>query len=104
MKIWHFLQVSSEIIGKQRYRSNATTLDSSTDLQIVVASTANQANAPSYLLGGAGGLRSAVAATRTKRMILPAQLRQPTTEQEHPQFDRTTDLVFRGGMHQPVED
>jgi len=26
MKVWHFLQVSSEIIGKQRYRSNATTM------------------------------------------------------------------------------
>jgi hypothetical protein len=103
MKVWHFLQVSSEIIGKQRYRTNVTTLASSIDLQIVVASTTNQANAPSYLLGGAGGLRSAVAATRTKRVILPAQLRQPITEQEHPQFDHTTHLV-RGGMQQPVED
>ena len=43
MKVWHFLHVSSQIIRKQRYRSNATTIASSSDLQIAVTSTTNQA-------------------------------------------------------------
>ncbi len=36
MKAWHFLQVSSEIIGKHRYRSDVTRMTSSSDLQIAV--------------------------------------------------------------------
>jgi hypothetical protein len=95
MKVWHFLQVSSEIIGKQRYRSNATARASSTDLQIAVSSTTNQANATSCLLGHTRA--------KAKRVMLPAQLREPITEHERAQFDYTTHLV-RGGMHQPVEE
>jgi hypothetical protein len=41
MKAWHFLQVSSEIIGKHRHRSDVTRMTSSTDLQIAVTSTTN---------------------------------------------------------------
>jgi len=95
MKVWHFLQVSSEVIGKQRYRSNATAMASSTDLQLAVSSTTNEANVPSCLLGHSG--------TRTERVNLPAQLREPITEQERAQFDHTTHLV-RSGMHQLVEE
>jgi hypothetical protein len=51
MKARHFLQVSSEIIGKHRHRSDVTGMTSSTDLQIAATSTTNQAKAPSYLLG-----------------------------------------------------
>jgi len=50
MKAQHFLQVSSEIIGKHRHRSDVTRT-TSTYLQICVASINNQLNAASYLLG-----------------------------------------------------
>jgi hypothetical protein len=51
MKARHFLQVSSEIIGKHRHRSDVTGMTSSADLQIAATSTTNQPKAPSYLLG-----------------------------------------------------
>ena len=50
MKAQQFLQVSSEIIGKHRHRSDVTRT-TSTYLQICVASINNQLNAASYLLG-----------------------------------------------------
>jgi hypothetical protein len=49
MKAQHFLQVSSEIIGKHRHRSDVTRTTSNY-LQICVASINNQLNAASYLL------------------------------------------------------
>jgi hypothetical protein len=84
MKARHFLQVSSEIIGKRRHRSDVTRMTSSTDLQIAVTSTANGSNAPRQLLGH-----------ETKRLMSRA-------EHERQQFIQITDLV-RGGMHQVVE-
>ena len=95
MKVWHFLQVSSEIIGKQRYRSNLTAMASSADLQIAVSLTTKQASAPSYFLGHSRA--------RTERVILPAQLREPITEHERAQFEHTTH-PGRSGMHQVVEE
>lgn len=85
MKVWHFLQVSSEIIGNHRYRSNTTTMASSTQ-------PGERPKSPFGWLRG-----------KIKRLMLPAQLRQPRTEEQRTQFDYNTDLT-RGGMHQPVED
>ncbi|MBV8415406.1 MAG: hypothetical protein JO251_09380 [Verrucomicrobia bacterium] len=95
MKVWHFLHVSSEIIGKQRYRSNPTAMASSADLQSAVSLTTKQAKAPSYFLGHSRA--------RTERVTPPAQLRESITEHERTEFGHTTHPV-RSGMHQPVEE
>jgi hypothetical protein len=73
MKAWHFLHVSSAIIGKHRQRSDVTGITTSSHRQIGVASTSYQPNLETSTSNAGAGCGRLVPAILDKASIQPQQ-------------------------------
>jgi hypothetical protein len=73
MKAWHFLHVSSAIIGKHRQRSDVTGITTSSHHQISVASTSYQPNLETPTSNAGAGCGRLILAILDKASIQPQQ-------------------------------